>query len=950
VRFRLLGPVEVEVAGETLWLPRRRERCLLGVLLLEPNRVIPRDRLAELLWDGDPPERARRTIQSHISRLRALLATAGAQHDTELATVGDGYRMSVDPQTVDAHRFRALVEQAAETTDPDKRIDQLRAALDLWRGPPLDNAASSWLRDRLCADLEERRLTATEDLVSAGLAVRDARDVLPELARLAGAHPGRESLVELHMRALYQVGRKADALEAYAQTHTYLADEFGVDPGPALRELRMAILRGPPRAVAAGQHVPPAIAAGPATQPSKHVTPRQLPTDIAGFAGREGALRELDALLTGPGGNQPNAVAISAIVGTPGVGKTALALHWAHRAVDRFPDGQLYVNLRGSDPGQPPMEPADAVRGFLDALQVPPQRIPASLDAQAGLYRSLLAGRRMLVLLDDARDAAQVRPLLPGTAGCLVVVTSRDQLSSLVTTEAVRPLTLDLMTHAESRQLLERRLGAGRVAAEPEATDEVITRCARLPLALAIVAARAAAHPDFPIHELARELREAGTGLDALSDPDPAVDVRAALDASYRNLSAGAARLFRLLGLSPGPDITVPAAASLLGSPAARVRPLLAELTRACLLGEQSAGRYGFHDLLRAYAGELTRVHDTGDARRAATRRMLDFYLHTAHSAATLVNPNRTTITLDRPRPGASPGRFDDHDQALSWFAQEHRVLLAAIARAAAARLDSHAWQLAWTLSDFFERQGHRHDWLRAQQLALDAARRLADPLAQAISHRSVARTHVLLGSFDDAHPHLRHAIDKYRELGDRGRLARTHVDLVVVLDRQARHREGFFHARQALALCRAEGDRYAEAFALNAIGWLHSQLGEYRQALRHCRRALALQQRIGDGPSQAGTWDSLGYAHHNLGQHRQAARCYQRALDLNRDHGDRYHEAAVLAHLGDTHRAAGEPDAAREAWEQALAIFQELDRPNTDQIRAKLDQLAVTAGGRGRT
>ncbi|HZM83727.1 MAG TPA: NB-ARC domain-containing protein, partial [Candidatus Limnocylindrales bacterium] len=418
-----------------------------------------------------------------------------------------------------------------------------------------------------------------------------------------------------------------------------------------------------------------------------------LPPALPFFVGRSAELAALTALVdrtSEPGGT----VVISAIDGTAGIGKTALAVQWAHQAADRFGDGQLYVNMRGFGPADSPMTPAEAVRVFLDALGVPPDRIPSNLDAQVGLYRSLLADRRMLVVLDNARDAAQVRPLLPGSPGGLVIVTSRNRLGPLVAAEGAEPLTLDLLTRAEAEELLARRLGDKRIASDPMAVEDVIARCARLPLALAILAARAAAHPDFPLADLATELVEVRRSLDGFDAGDAATNVRTVLSWSYRQLSEPAARLFRLLSLHPGPDIGLPAAASLVGTDADAevddVRASLAELTRSHMVAEPASGRFGFHDLLRAYAGELVHSLDPQEDRRVATTRLLDHYLHTAYAAERLLRPQRDPIALDPPQPGVRLGALADLPQALAWFTTEHPALVAVVAQAENSSYDTH--------------------------------------------------------------------------------------------------------------------------------------------------------------------------------------------------------------------------------------------------------------------
>jgi tetratricopeptide (TPR) repeat protein len=771
-------------------------------------------------------------------------------------------------------------------------------------------------------------------------------ELLGPVRDLAAEYPLAEPLTTVLIRALAATGRQAEALHCYATFRSRLIEELGTEPGPPLRDLHQALLRG---------HVPePATDREPAV-PGSHPTdgplqpvPAQLPRDIAGFTGRRAELATLDRLLGPPDRGLPAraeetpAVAVTcAVSGTAGVGKTALVVRWAHRVATRFPDGQLYVNLRGFDPGGQVMAPATAVRGFLDALGVPAERIPADLDAQAALYRSLLAGRRMLVVLDNARDAEQVRPLLPGAPGCLAVIASRDQLSGLVALDGAHPLTLDLLSQDEARELLARRLGAGRLAAEPAAVSQIIDHCARLPLALSIVAARAA-RSGFPLATLAAELAEAGSRLDALSAGGPTIDVRAVFSSSYTALSPAAARQFRLFGLDPGPDISGPAAASLAGRPSSETRRLLAELTRANLLTEHAPGRYTFHDLLRAYAADLSHTHDTDAQRRAALRRLLDHYLHTAHAADRIMNPARDPITLGlvRPSAGANPEHLDGHRDALAWLAAERSTLLATLHRAAETGLDTRAWQLAWAIDTFLYRQGHWHDLTAAWQAALDAADRLGDPPAQAYAHRVLAAAHIRLGRYPDAHTHLLNALDLFAQAGDRVGQAHTHSHLAGVWERQGRSDQALGQAQQALDLYRAAGYRRGQADALNAVGWCHAMLGDHTQALAHCQQALSLLQQLGDRYGQAGTWDSLGYAHHHLNHHTEAADCYRHALDLFRDVGDRYYEADTLIHLGDTHHAAGQPAAARTAWRQGLALLTDLGHADADTVRAKLRNL----------
>ncbi|HEV2783217.1 MAG TPA: tetratricopeptide repeat protein [Actinophytocola sp.] len=664
---------------------------------------------------------------------------------------------------------------------------------------------------------------------------------------------------------------------------------------------------------------------GPENRPDP---PRQLPAAVRHFAGRSAELAALDGLLRHAG--------VVVVTGTAGVGKTALAVHWAHRVADRFPDGQLYVNLRGFGPEESVLDPAEALAGFLAALGVAPDRIPAGLADRAARYRSLLAGRRMLVLLDNARDAGQVRPLLPGTPGCLVVVTSRDRLSGLVAAEGADPLHLDLLPTAEAWELLAGRLGEARLAGEPRAARRLIVHCARLPLALAIVSARAAARPGAPLSTVADELGAADERLDRFAADDPAVDVRAVFSWSYHALEPDAARMFRLIGLHPGPDIGIPAAASLAGVPVRRARSMMAGLTRVHLLAEPVPGRYACHDLLRTYAAELVGRHDTEAERRVALRRMRDHYLHTAYAAARLLNPHRDPLHLAAPAVGVTPERITGEERAMAWFAAE-RPVLAAVIRWAAGSGVPDAWRLAWALETFLQRQGHWPEWAAVQRTVLAAAHRRGDRVAAAHAHRGLARALTRLGDVEDADREHRRALDLFGQLGDRTNEAHVHLDLSMVCDLRGRYREALDHAERALHGFRAADHRYGQANALNSASWYLARLGHHDRALQRCRQALDLLREIDDRHTEAAAWDSLGYIHGQLGEHREAVTCHRRAVELVRQLGDRYEEADFLTRLGDAQHAVGDHAAARHAWARALDILTELGHAEADTVRAKL-------------
>jgi tetratricopeptide (TPR) repeat protein len=669
-------------------------------------------------------------------------------------------------------------------------------------------------------------------------------------------------------------------------------------------------------------------------EPVPRPVPRQLPGAVRHFVGRAGHLAALTGLLddTVAGGT----VVISAIAGTAGVGKTALAVHWAHQVAGRFPDGQLYVNLHGFDAAGQVVEPPDVIRRFLDALGVPVDKVPPDLDAQAALYRSELAGRRVLILLDNARDSAQVRPLLPGTPGCLAIVTSRNPLTSLIVSDDAHPIRLDLLAPEEAKDLLARRIGAERVAAESSAVAEIVARCAALPLALAIVAAHAATYLGLPLRKLAEQLRDGRDRLDLLNAGDPATDLRAVFSWSYQTLTPGAARLFRLLGLHPGPDTAAPAAASLTSLPLSEVCALLSEITRAGLLTEHTPGRYGFHDLLRAYATDLAHHIDPAEQRQAAVRRILDHYLHTAHTAAGLLYPTRDQIVLVPPETGTSPEPLD-HGQALDWFGAEQWAILAAVDQSAAAGEDGHTWRLAWTLSGFLERSRRWSEQTTLQRAALAAARRLADPRAEPLALRLLARADIETGRYDAAHAHLSRALDLDIRTDDQAGQAHDHHHLAYLRDALGDYAGALDHTHQAMELYRSAGHRQGQAAALNAVGWYHAHLGDSRGALVYCRQGLALLQELEDRFGQAATWDSIGYAHHLLGEYAQAITCFEQAVALCRDLGEHFTEACTLNHLGDSHERAGDLDAARVAWRRALAILTELDHPDRHTLSARV-------------
>lgn len=979
-QFRILGPVQVIVAGKPVGFARRQHLDLAAFLLLHAERVVTAGQIIDAMWGEAAPRSASVQVKNMLSALRGVLHHG----DRPLATVDRqpaGYRLHIVAGQLDLSLFTDRVAKARAAPSAAETARLLRSALALWQGAiPLAGVRAAFA-EAARTHLNEQRDTALEELFAAELARGNHTQVVPALTDAAARNPGRERLVGQLMLALYRSGRVTDALATYDRARRVLDADFGLEPGPELRELQRRILRADPALAPPAQPVVPAPAprsdpdgaaatgaseqsrsAGPPAAPPPDAAapvrvaqpggrgrpaggrrdaavPAQLPLEVRGFAGRRDELAALDALVTEVT-DGPAAIVVT-LLGTAGVGKTALAVHWAHRVADRFPDGQLYADLRGFHPGAHPLGPAEVIRGFLDAFGVPPDRIPTGADAQIALYRTMMAGRRVLVVLDNALNSEQARPLLPGTPGCMVLVTSRNALTGLVAAEGAVPITLDVLSAGEAREFLLGRLGSQRVTVEARAAEAIAQRCAGLPLALALVAARAAIHPRFPLAALVAELSAAQHSRGVLLSADDSVnDVRAAFSWSYQRLTPGAAALFRLLGRSPGPLFAVPAAASLAGLPADEVRGLLDELARAHLVIEQMPERFALHDLLRSYAAELAATTDTQPEQRAAVHRLLDHYLHTAYRAALLIYPHRNRLELPAPTPGAFPVPLDAAEAASAWFATERDALVAAVQLAADLALPGHAWRLASAMATYLDRRGHWHDWAATQRVALAAAEQAGDRAGQAHAHGSLGQAYNRLKRYPEAHEHLQRAHELFGELDDPIGQAYTHLRTSAVHEGQQHHATALRHAKQALDLFRMAGHRAGLAQALNTVGWHHAQLGQYPEAVDHCGQAVRLHRELGDEQGVAHTLDSLGFAHYRLGQYEQAIAHLEEAVELLRQAGDRYYESIALTHLGESRLAAGDPAAARAALRRAVEILDDLAHPDAEQVAERLMRL----------
>ncbi|SFR26907.1 DNA-binding transcriptional activator of the SARP family [Lentzea waywayandensis] len=893
--YRVLGPLEVLLDGEPVVVPAGRGRVLLATLLLRANEFVSVDELVERVWDGEPPalDRAHKTLQTVVLRLRQSLGAANC-----VRTSSRGYTAEVAPGQLDLARFRELAAQGDH-----------RAALELWRGPVLGNVTSESLHREDVPRLVEEQVVTLERRIDEDLA-RAADVLVPELWSLVRQHPLREVFWAQLMLALHRAGRQAEALSAYQEIRKRLADELGVDPGRRLREAHEQVLSG--------------------EVPASPVVPRQLPPAYPHFAGREPELARLTEMVRV---RPDEPVLISAINGIGGVGKTALAVQWAHRVADRFPDGQLHVNLRGFDLRAEPLDPIAVARDFLVGLGVPANELPTSDEAVIAEYRSLLARRRVLVVLDNARDVDQVRPLLPGGAGNLVLITSRNRLSGLVAREGAQPVSLDVMDEQAATDLLTERIGAARIAAEPDAVARLVKRCAGLPLALGIVAARAA-YGD-PLTALADELEK--ERLDALDIDDPTTGVRHVFSWSLRSVSEDAARVFVMLGRHPGPEFTVEAAASLAAVSGTEARRALAELVGSSLVTRTSIGRYLLHDLLRDYAAE--RFGELSQERQAeAQQRMFDHYLHSSLKANRWTESRAVWTPLAPPSPAAVIAPVPDVQAAKDWFRTEQSVLLGMLTEMVTAGADDLVWRLAYTLHLPLLREGLLVEGEEAELLALAAAQRRDDVFGRQRLHRALGGIYIAKRELPKAEHHLRSALRCEEEMDN--------VDGQVDVSRGLAHvyEELGHHDRSLEVLSRlhpriAELNVYQRGYYLAALARAHQQVGERERAIELCMEAEA-SFALDDGPKKmphANNAETLGDIYVELGRYAEAVESYRLSVDRMRAMHHTYYLGEGLFRLARTQIAAGEPEAAREHLVEALSIYEKLHHRGTEEARALL-------------
>jgi phosphoglycerate dehydrogenase-like enzyme/DNA-binding SARP family transcriptional activator len=994
LRVGVLGSVTVWRDGCEEAAGQPRQLAVLSLLAMRANHVVSRGELVDAVWGDDPPATAESGIYTYVAGLRRVLEPDRPRRTPDrsrrvpgqvLVSAGGGYLLRLEPGCLDAKEFEqglATARALRAAGDLHGATRSLDEAFALWRGLPFAGVPGPFAeaeRQRL----SELRTTATVEHADLLLGQGHAAEAIPVLTALVAEHPLRERAHALLMIALYRCGRQAEALRAYQDARERLAEDLGIDPGAELTRVHQWLLAMDPRldGPAAGTDVgrgtdvggtasgdgaagharpspaAPVSSAHPVAQGALSSSarldaltappvplPAQLPAEPSGFAGRSAELHLLHALLPEPReepGIQLASSPVALITGTAGVGKTTLAIRFARLAAPSFPDGQLYVNLRGFDPASAPVPPGMALQGFFDALGVPPRHVPSTVEAQSALLRSLLDGRRMMLVLDNAHDADQVRPLLPGSPGCMAVVTSRSQLTGLVVAEGAHPLALDVFDAAEATELLARRLGAERVTAEPDAVATLVRHSAGLPLALSVTCARAVTRTGVRLADLVAELADVRGRLDALRTGEATTDLLAVFSLSVEKLSDQAARTFRLLGLHPGPEVTAAAAASLTATTLTQARAALAELARASLLTEDAVGRFGCHDLLRAYAAEQAAAILSEAERAQARQRVSDHYLHTAHSAAARLYPARRRVPLAPPLDGVVAETFAGdgaYDAALNWFGAEHRVLHNVLDQAAAQGDDERCWKLAWYWAPLLKRRGRLHEVIAVQSTARRAAERLGDYNALAHVHYDLGHVSGRLGAYDVADEHMRRSLELFSGLGDRASIGQAQHGLALLLNMQDRYEEALGHALEALRLRRSFADRATVAYTENAVGWIQAHLGQHTEALRHCHLALEMHRESGSRSGIADTLDSIAYIYGELADYPQSIAFYEQAIAVYRLIGDPDGEAKCLVRLGDAQIAAGQGDVALRTWERALALFGQI--PGADLSEAS-DRIA---------
>jgi DNA-binding SARP family transcriptional activator len=938
MRFSLLGPlVVVDSAGGRVTVPGPRLRILLAALLLHANMPVPLGELAEMVWDGSPPSGAVASLRSNVRRLRSAVDPGAAR----IAASAHGYVIQVEPAELDVLEFEVLCRDTRAALRAGRwefASATAARALELWRADPLLDVPAETLRAEFGPRLERLRLQVLEDRLDAGLRLGHHQELIPQLLDVTARYPLRERFHAQLMLALASTGRRAEALSAYQQARRVLVDELGIEPGPELRDVHRQVLAAAgPEPVRTADHSDEPLA----EPPERIARPAQLPADAADFTGRHTQAAYLYDALAGQEAASPGAVRVAVVAGAAGLGKTTLALHVAHQVRDLFPDGQLYAHLAGAS-GQPTV-PAEVLARFLRDLGVDGDKIPASSDERAALYRTRLADRKVLVLLDDAKDAAQLRPLLPGSASCAVLVTSRSRTPSLLSTAFV---DLTALPEVEALELFSRIAGDGRPRAEPEATAEILRACAGLPLAIRICAARLATRGRWRITNMAARLRDERRRLDELQIGD--LEVRASFQVSYDSLRADRHRLdpahvFRLLGLWPGQLISVPAAAALTSDAEQEMAGALEALVDASLLESPEPDRYQLHDLLRLFATERARAEETEQMRLGAVAHLLQWYLATATAAADALSPDRYRIPVaEPPAPGAPPNSVQD---ALAWYDNEHTNVMAAIRQAASADLHDVAWRLPTALFPLFSRRHNWADCVTAHRIAVTSARKCGSRLGEAWALQGLGQGLASFGQ-TEAFACLEEAMAIRREIGDLAGQAQTAVSIPVTYYKLQGPQAAYDHSLAYLEVLRQAGRPILLAAGLNNYGEFCRLLGRVDEATGYLQQALGIWTAIGGGNGHGHVLENLGLLHLQSGRFDEAVASLTEAHQIQLAQGQLLGQAQALRYLGQAQRGAGQVDQARESLEAAMALFKVLQAAaEVEDVRSGLAALASEAG-----
>ncbi|MEU3791923.1 AfsR/SARP family transcriptional regulator [Streptomyces fructofermentans] len=900
LRFGVLGPVRAWRGAELLPTGSPQQRALLAALLLREGRTATASELIDALWGDEPPSQALAAVRTYASRLRKVLDPG------VLVSESGGYAIrSLGEGALDvalAQELAADAEKAKGSGDLCLARSLLNRALGLWDGEPLASVPGPYAETQR-ARLDEWRLQLLESRLDMDLEQGCHAEAVSELTALTAAHPLRERLRELLMLALYRSGRQAEALAVYADTRRLLADELGVDPRPGLKELQQRILRADP-----GLAEPSAPVAEPAAAP---VRPAQLPATVPDFTGRSSFVSELGDVLASADGR---VMAVSALAGIGGVGKTTLAVHVAHRARGAFPDGQLYVDLQGA--GARAAEPETVLGAFLRALGTADSAIPDSLEERAALFRSMLDGRRVLVLLDNARDAAQVRPLLPGTEGCAALITSRVRMVDLAGAHLV---DLDVMSPEEALQLFTKIVGGERVASEREAALDVVAACGFLPLAIRIAASRLAARRTWTVSVLAAKLADERRRLDELQAGDLAV--KATFELGYGQLEPAQARAFRLLGLADGPDMSLAAASAVLDLPETAAEDLLESLVDTSLLESAAPGRYRYHDLVRLYARACAeRDEHPPSERGAALSRLLDFYLATAAEVYAIERPgDRLVAALEHTEhPGLT---FAEGSAALDWLYTEAAPLLASVRQSAGTERLRRAVDLLWAAKDLTESGADSHQYEATARAMCEATRASGDVRAEGRARTILTDVLLVSGRIQQAAEEARVAMELAGSARDATAISWVANNRGLICLHQGRYADGKPFFDQAIEGLRAAGNRPFEATSLCNLSRAHLGMGNIATAVEFAQHGVAIHAEFGRTVRLANSHYAVGMALHRAGRHAEALGHYNEALGILRDHRQRLWEGTTHFRIAEVHLSARRPAQAAQHAEQALAL-----------------------------